>query len=45
MNRNTRIPRCKVVDLCEMIYADSPLPVFGTRVLSLCVSDADLLEA
>lgn len=35
MISSTRIPRCEVVDLCETIYADGPLPVFGPRVLGL----------
>ena len=37
MNSSTRITRGEVVDLCETIHASGPLPVFGARVLGLCL--------
>ena len=37
MNSSTRISRSEVVDLCETIHASGPLPVFGARVLGLCL--------
>lgn len=33
MNSSTRITRDDVLDLCETIHADGPLPAFGARVL------------
>ena len=35
MNSSTRITRDDVLDLCETIHADGPLPAFGARVLGL----------
>ena len=39
MNSSARITRDDVLDLCETIHADGPLPAFGARVLGvfLCV--------
>ena len=45
MNSSARITRDDVLDLCETIHADGPLPAFGARVLGvfLCVRLALIL--
>ena len=36
-NSSTRISCSEVLGLCEAIHASGPLPVFGARVLGLCL--------
>lgn len=45
MNSSARITRDDVLDLCETIHTDGPLPAFGARVLGvfLCVRLALIL--